>query len=102
MLRSNKDIKDYILMRMDELNLTADDIVREARTYRLKITNSSFSRWINAEKYQEGILTQKQILWLCKRYGVSVLIVISLDKDFDTVKAAGVAEKFIQTFNTKY
>lgn len=101
-IRSNKDIKDFMVIRMAELNINVIDVVKEAKSYRLKISQSSFSRWMNATKSEPGVLTQRQILWLCKRYGIDITLTIEYQKDYDPVKAAIEAEKFTQTFHKKY
>lgn len=100
-IRANKDIKEYMLKRMDELSMTPLDVVKEANKSRLKITASSFSRWLNSSRSEAGILTQKQILWLCKRYGIEFSITLEYKK-FDYAKCVSAANKFLKTYNTKY
>jgi len=101
-IRSNETIKLFLIKRMEEEKINYKDIIIEARKNRLKISKSSFSRWMSADGYKSGSLTQKQILWLCKRYGINVSIKIEYQEEYDPLEAKIKAREFIETFNLKY
>lgn len=99
-IRCNQDIKDFVELRMTEAGITINDLCKEANEiFMLKLTPSNFSRWINADRYIKGFPTQKQILWICHRLGITLTLKIELDEEFNYKKSALRAQQFINNYN---
>jgi hypothetical protein len=58
--------------RWKQLELTSADIIRDANERGVKITKTSLSAY---RKHQKN-MTQEQIIFLCLRYGVPVLLTV--------------------------
>lgn len=98
-IRGNRDIKDYVILRMAELNMGVADILAESKRYKLNFDQAVFSRWINAKGYVSKGLTQKQVLWLCHRLGIEVHMKIEMKENFNYIEARVDTQKFINQYN---
>jgi len=67
-IRINRDIKNRLNYRFNEMALTRKDVCVDAREKGFIIQQSALSRYMSNEYIVPGSLTQEQILWLCCRY----------------------------------
>lgn len=98
-IRSNKNIKEFVFLRMGELGLSVGDIIKEGNKHRMKFSQSMFSKWINAPGHSQNSLTQKQVLWLCHRLGIEIHLKIEMKEDFSYEEARVDTQKFINRYN---
>ncbi len=73
-IKENKAIYKALVLRKKELKLTLVDIVKDAKVLGMHILLPSLSKYFT--KSEENNLTEEAIIWLCKRYGVSVVLCI--------------------------
>lgn len=71
-VKNSKSIHAALLKRWEQLELSAADIIRDADERGVKITKSNMSSYRKNQKN----MTQEQIIFLCLRYGVPVLLTV--------------------------
>jgi hypothetical protein len=77
-IANNKLIKLKLKSRIDELDLSYNSIIAEAKKHNIKgITKSSLSVYFNNIDSLHGSLTQKSVVYLCLRYGINLQITVS-------------------------
>jgi transcriptional regulator with XRE-family HTH domain len=69
----SKRIKEAIKIRRQQLDLTYEDIIRHAKEAGIKgLTKSNLSLYFNNDKPVLGFPTQRHIIFMCIRYGISI------------------------------
>lgn len=69
----SKRIKEAIKTRREQLELTYDDIIAHAKEAGIKgLTKSSLSLYFNNNTPVLGFPTQRHIIFMCIRYGISI------------------------------
>ena len=88
-IKESRIIREVLLKRIKELDLTWLDIERDAQLNGFKVANSSLSKYFSASKSNN--LSEEAIVWLCTRYGIPISVFVGIA----SVKADGkVAVKF--------
>ena len=84
-IQDSDEIRQALLFRKKELDLTLAEIVMDARVRGMKIIIGSLSRYFNDS--EENNLTEASIRWLACRYGVKIDVSVDLENPFDDKKA---------------
>ena len=71
-IRHNDIIRNAIKARIDELNLSYNDIIKDAKKYNVSLSKSALSTYFNGVK-KRG-LTHRQVLWLGTRYNLTIKV----------------------------
>jgi len=80
-ISNNILIKKKLKTRIKDLGLTYKDIIEESIRHNIQgITKSSLSVYLNNIDSLHGSLTQKAVVYLCKRYGINIRIIVSTDE----------------------
>lgn len=75
----SESIKRRLRFRFEALRLKPSDVVKDANEKGMTtITKDKLSRYLNNDVPVRGFPTQKDILWLCTRYGLEVKLNITL------------------------
>jgi len=70
---SSKSVRNAIIKRRKELDLTYDQIIADAKEAGISgLTRSSLSHYFNNETPVVGYPTQRHVLFMCFRYGIIV------------------------------
>ena len=71
-IKSSVKLRQLLMQRFEELDLSFNNVIREAKLHGMKLNKSGFSRYFSQTHPTGNILTQFQILWLTKRYGIEI------------------------------
>lgn len=71
-IRSSNKIKNLLLVRFKELDLTHKGVIKDAKLRGINLHPAGFSRYFSDTFNDKNMLTQFQILWLMIRYGISI------------------------------
>jgi hypothetical protein len=71
-VKISSPIKKHLKDRFAELNLSYDKIVKDAKDRGFSLSKSCLSVYFNNEDLKKNYPTQKQIIWLCLRYGIDI------------------------------
>lgn len=79
LIRSNKKIKSLIKAGIEKNGDTYGRIVDDAKAAGIQgLTGAHLSRYLNAndtdDRISLGIITQRHIIWLCKRYSIKIKV----------------------------
>ena len=75
----SKGVKNKLKYRFKELNLKPSDVVKDAKERGMKtITKEKLSRYLNSDIPIHGFPTQKDVIWLCVRYGLEIQIKVNI------------------------
>lgn len=104
-IRSCVEIMVHLTGAWTRLFLTYTDIEDDAKHYgRVGLTAPAISRWVRSFDEKTGevkpgvqnILTDENLLWLCKRYGIDVKLEVSA---LDTKRSQKELMKEVEKFN---
>lgn len=92
---SSQNLKKAIKKRIDELNLSYNDIIKDAEEKKVVgITKSSISIYFNSNHPASGCLSQKNIIWLALRYGIDIKVIIKLIEPYSEGEALKKLKKY--------
>jgi len=74
LIKESKGIHKCLLTRWNELGLKNAHIIKDAEERGMILTKSQMSNYRKEENFSG--LTQVQVLWLCFRYGIKILLTI--------------------------
>ncbi len=77
-------LKDILKKRIKELNLTYNQIAKESKKYNIGLTKEKLSVYF-AKNDINNFPTQRQLIWLCFRYGIIVKLCIISEKFDDKI-----------------
>lgn len=87
LIRTNRKIKSLLVFKFREEGLLNRDVIRDAKDFGYNISEASLSKYINKEEITTGSLTEKDVVFLCARWGVDINIESSLNSmDKDVIK----------------
>lgn len=73
-IKDNEDLHAALVKRIfADLELTQDAVIKDAQARGYIISNSQLSKYLNHHKEIHS-LTEKDIIWLCYRYGVDLTL----------------------------
>jgi hypothetical protein len=76
-LQKNKYIKIALSNKLKERGLRKSDVVKEANAEGINITNAKLSNYFKYNiKKGMPYLTEKDIMWLCLKFSVSINILV--------------------------
>jgi len=76
LIKESKGIHKCLLKRWEELELKNSQIIKDAEERGMILTKSNMSNYRGSDPSKIHGLTQAQVLWLCFRYGINILITI--------------------------
>lgn len=80
-IANNILIKKKLKTRIKELGLTYKNIIEESIRHNIVgITKSSLNVYLKHVDSLHGSLTQKSVVYLCKRYGINIRIIVSTNE----------------------
>ncbi len=74
-VKQSEALRRHLRDRLEELKVTYQNIIDESKKYKMSITKSNLSIYFNRSE-NKGILTQRQIIWMCFRYGITIFLTI--------------------------
>lgn len=81
LIANNILIKKKLKTRIKDLGLTYKNIIEESIRHNIiGITKSSLNVYLKNTDSLHGSLTQKSVIYLCKRYGINIRIIVSTDE----------------------
>jgi len=78
-IKDSKSIRAFLLQRIEELNLSPADIIKDAESRGRKIENASLSKYMNHGNVR-GALSEDIIVWLATRWGVDISLMVGTPK----------------------
>lgn len=97
MIASSTHIRDAIIKQVSLQKFSISDVARDSEFYGYPISRSRLSTYWN---YTTGI-TQRDILWLCLRYGVEVKITVYVEQVNKTTLRMRI-KNFMKKWNISY
>ena len=74
-IKSDENIRQAIIKRLEELNKSQQDVVRDAALLGYKIPSDMLNRYLK-QGDSRGTLREEQIVWLALRYGIYLTLKI--------------------------
>jgi len=74
-IKSDENIRKAIIKRLEELNKSQQDVVRDAALLGYKIPSDMLNRYLK-QGDARGTLREEQIVWLALRYGIYLTLKI--------------------------
>lgn len=87
-IKQHNEIREILYKRITERNLLWKEVVADAKALGWQLHLSQLSRYFKAANQQS--LSQEDILWLCKRYGVDITIQITIKRYDDKKQIAAI------------
>lgn len=89
LIRRNETIRQLLKERFESLELTQKNVIEDAQKHEFHIECANLNRYLknNEKGLGRNTLTEPQILWLCKRYCISISITVEPKKyNYTTAK----------------
>lgn len=75
-VKDSEELHEALVKRIfSDLNLTQDELIRDADARGYIISHSQLSKYLNHHKEIHS-LTEEQLVWLCTRYGIDLTLSI--------------------------
>lgn len=90
-------LKKRLQIRFLAEKLKVADVVRDANEKGMKtITKEKLSRYFNHDTPIKGFPTQKDILWLCTRWGLEIKLSVTLKNPYSTEESIEQAKQIME------
>ena len=80
-VKESKSVREKLQARIKELNLSLTDVCKDAVSRGMNISVASLSKYF--KQSDRNNLTEENIIWLCYRYGIFVLLTVGSPKVSD-------------------
>lgn len=78
-IKDSSSIREFIKQRIKELDLKPAGIIKDAGERNMKIESAALSRYLKNGNCK-GSLSEENIVWLCLRYGIDVMLIAGTPK----------------------
>lgn len=78
LIKHNDEIREILFKRITERNMLWKEVIADAAKLGRQLHQSQLSRYFN--KHDRMSIGQSDIIWLCKRYGVTVTVNVEITR----------------------
>lgn len=96
MIKSNHAIKDLLYHRFIIRDMSLQEICDDAANYGVKIDASALNKFLRHRAQIKGTLRHDQIVFLCKRWGVELKLIVEFKPAIDKLKFKDDAKAWLE------